>query len=242
NYSVALINGEPLGQNGFPTDPNAAKDVAGHIGAQAQASEKFGLSGGVSFYTGTGFSPGKLATKDSITWVDLNNNNIIDNGEIQGVAATAAVASQNFARWAVGVDAGAVLETGLGVGRFGIEAIAASNLDRTVMPSDPVLAGVDSRQLSLTANLTQQIGKYAIVGVRGAYYDPNSDLFENRAGQIVPATQTYWVVSPVAGLTLDHGRIVAQYDFVIDKLGRDQQGVPTDAANDQFTVRLQVDL
>ena len=37
-------------------------------------------------------------------------------------------------------------------------------------------------------------------------------------------------------------RLFFQYDFVHDYLGRDARGVPTDAKNDTWTGRLQVDL
>ena len=41
------------------------------------------------------------------------------------------------------------------------------------------------------------------------------------------------------GTALDDGQV---RDFVRDYLGRDALGVPTDAENDQWTVRLQVQL
>ena len=37
------------------------------------------------------------------------------------------------------------------------------------------------------------------------------------------------------------GRLVFQYDAVIDALGRDARGVPTNLKNDQFVVRMQVE-
>ena len=78
--------------------------------------------------------------------------------------------------------------------------------------------------------------------MRAAYYDPNSDLLEQRAGVFHLRDQSFWVVAPVLGLTLPHGRLAAQYDFVSDHLARDERGVPSNARNDQLTVRLQVDL
>lgn len=242
NYAVALVNGEPLTREGFPTDPNADKDVVGHFGAQAEPLEHWGLTGGVSFYTGKGFSAGRAATKDSLSWVDVNNNGAVDVGEVYGATASAAVPSQNFDRWALGLDFGIVYQSALGVSRFNAEAFVASNMDRGLLPSDPVTSGADARQTGLTLSLLQQITNYGVIGFRGAFYDPNSDLFEARAGVFHLTNQTFWALSPVLGLTLDHGRLLAQYDFVFDNLGRDDRGVPTDASNNQLTVRLQVDL
>ncbi len=118
----------------------------------------------------------------------------------------------------------------------------ASNLDRGLLVSDPVLAGRDARQLVLTVSLVQQLTDYGLVGLRAAFYDPDSDLVEQRTGVFHTKNQTFWVLSPAVGLTLPSGRLVAQYDFVKDYLGRDSRGVPSNAKNDQFTVRLQVDL
>jgi tRNA A37 threonylcarbamoyladenosine synthetase subunit TsaC/SUA5/YrdC len=50
-------------------------------------------------------------------------------------------------------------------------------------------------------------------------------------------------LSPLAGFVLkDRAKLLFQYDFVRDHLARDESGRPTDADNDQFTARLQVEL
>lgn len=242
NYAVAVINGEPLGQDGFPRDPNAHKDIVGHVGASALLRDNLRLDGGLSFYTGQGFAPGSTATKDSLTWVDDNANGVAESYEILGVTGSSALPSQNFSRWALGLDLGTSVVTPIGLSRVQGEVVIATNLDRTILPSNPVLTGSDARQTGLSLSLTQQITDYGVVGFRAAFYDPNSDLFEQRAGVTHLRNQTYWVLTPVVGVTLSHGRLIAQYDFVQDQLGRDDQGVPTDVRNDQFTLRLQVDL
>lgn len=242
NYAVAVVNGQPLNEQLFPRDPNAAKDIVGRVGVRAPVATPVTVDGGLSFYTGKGFSPGRDATKDSVTWVDDNNNGFAEPHEFQGVTGSAALPSQNFARWAFGLDLGVSLKTRLGLSRVTGEAVVASNMDRGLLVSDPVAAGADIRQLVLSISGIQQITDWGFLGFRAAYYDPNSDVLEQRAGTFHIRDQSYWVFSPTLGLTLPHGRLVGQYDFVTDHLGRDSRGVPTDAKNDQFTLRLQVDL
>ena len=91
-------------------------------------------------------------------------------------------------------------------------------------------------------SVVQQITQWGALGFRAAYYDPNSNLVEQRSGNFHLKDQSFLVLSPVAAFTLAHGRITAQYDFIKDNLGRDLQGVPANIRNDQLTLRLQVDL
>lgn len=242
NYALAVVNGQPLTHDKFPRDPNAAKDIVGHVGARGELLDDLQVEGGLSFYKGTGFSPGRDATKDQIVWIDDNNNGVAEPSEFFGVTGSSALPSRNFQRWALGLDLGFSLTSPWGVTRLSSEAVVAANMDRGLLVSDPVLAGLDARQLVLTLALVQQITDYGLVGVRAAFYDPDSDLIEQRAGVFHTKNQAFWVLSPAVGVTLPHGRLVAQYDFVQDYLGRDQRGVPTNAKNDQFTLRLQVDL
>lgn len=242
NYAVALVNGQPLNIDAFPRDPNAAKDVVGRVGVRALPADTFAVEGGLSFYQGKGFSPGRDVVKDSLTWVDDNNNGFAEAHEIQGVTGSAAVPSQSFRRWAIGLDAGVTKRTAIGVSRVAAEATVASNLDRGLLVSDPIANGADARQLVLSASALQQITDYGFVAFRVAYYDPNSDVFEQRAGVFHIKDESYLVLSPAIGLTLSHARLVAQYDFVSDHLARDDRGVPSNAKNDQLTLRLQVDL
>lgn len=242
NYAFAIVNGQPLNVDSFPRDPNEAKDAVGRVGMRAKPAETVSIEGGLSFYHGKGFSPGRDATKDSVTWVDDNNNGFAEAHEFQGVTGSAAVPSQSFQRWAMGLDLGASFRTPLGVSRVYGEAVVGSNMDRNLLVSDPVASGADVRQLLLSLSGVQQVTDYGLVGFRAAYYDPNSDVLEQRAGVFHIKDESYWVWSPVLGLTLPRGRLVAQYDIVVDHLGRDDRGVPTNAKNNQLTIRLQVDL
>lgn len=242
NYAVAIVNGEPLSQGAFPRDPNRAKDIVGRLGTRALPTESSTVEAGVSFYTGEGFIPGQAATKDTFRWIDENNNSAVDIGEVYGTPGKAGQPSENFARWALGLDLGGSLRTSYGVTRIQAEAFAASNLDRGLVPQDLRGGKTEIREIGYSASLVQQVTQYGVVGFRAAYYDPNSDLVENHAGVFTPKNQSFLVLSPVAGLTLPNGRLVAQYDIVKDYLARDGQGVPTNAKNNQLTLRLQVDL
>ena len=55
--------------------------------------------------------------------------------------------------------------------------------------------------------------------------------------------QTIETFSPVVGLQLpDLARLTFEYDVILDHLGRDTRGIPTDLANNAWTIRLQVQL
>jgi hypothetical protein len=112
-----------------------------------------------------------------------------------------------------------------------------------VYVNDPVLLGRDVRQFGQYVAFTQQLG-WLIIGVREDSYNPDSDLSDYQGAQLVqPFSQTIQVWSPLIGIQFEkHGRLVAQYDFVRDKLGRDITGEARDLKNDRFTLRMQVSL
>jgi hypothetical protein len=205
------------------------------------------IGGGVSFLTGTGFHPGRDATKNVAQWQDLNENGALDSGEITSVPGTAAGPSVNFGRWALGAD----LELGvrtkkLGWSTFTAEATLAQNLDRGLFPADPVVIGSDLRHLQARFGFTQDLGRWAAAGVRYDLYDSNTDLLDRRRGETVPRRSDIHTISPLVAAKLPpeltpgfRGRLVIQYDAVLDHLGRDERGVPVNLRNDQLTVRVQ---
>jgi hypothetical protein len=245
-YGVALTNGEPKGTkatNFQLQDPNKAKDVMLRVGADVPAGDTFRVTGGVSYLAGKGFSAGQDATKARITWTDTNQNAAIDPGELVGVAGAAAVPAQNFRRWAVGADLHVYARSRIGWTTVFAEAVAATNLDRGLYVADPIAASRDVREFGWHVGFTQELTRYAIVGFRYDTYDPDSDLIDSRGGQFLPTNQVITTYSPMIGLTLpDRARLVFQYDFIRDHLARDHTGVPTDFANDTWTLRLQVNL
>ncbi|HEY6725252.1 MAG TPA: hypothetical protein VI197_14555 [Polyangiaceae bacterium] len=238
--AVAVMNGEPLDGRTFPTDPNSAKDVIGHVAVAAPIGAGIVIEGGASLATGKGFHPGSPASKDDLVWVDENNDGVAQSTELRGVQGRAATASENFDRDAVGVDLRLTVPTPIGETQIFAEGFVANNYDRGLLVADPVLSGLDVRQVGASASLSQQVTQWGYVGFRAAYYDPNSDLFEQRKGRILPVSQEIWTFSPVVGASIEAARVSVQYDFVQDSLARDEQGVPTDADNDQLTARLEV--
>jgi hypothetical protein len=244
-YGFSLTNGEPVDALGFPRDPNSAKDLTGRVGVDVPIGRTFRITGGSSFATGEGFHAGPGATKPSLVFNDDNQNgivNLINANEVGATQGNAAVPSQNFGRWAFGLDLGFSFRTSLGETHVYGELIAASNYDRGLRPSDPV-GGVDVRQLGGYAAVTQEITPYAFAGFRASTYDPNADVLEHRQNRQLPKTQTIRTLSPVVGVRLPkRARLFFQYDFTRDYLARDATGVPTDAKNDAWTARLQVDL
>jgi hypothetical protein len=249
-YAVALMNGEPLDNNGFPRDPNTAKDLIARVGADVTATRALRVTGGASVAKGKGFHAGEDAKKSALVWQDINGdgrilgtNGALQSGELSVLPGSAASPSENYERWALGLDAGVALKTPLGETRVYGEAFVASNYDRGLYGSDPVATGVDVRQLGAYGAALQEVLRYGLVGFRAGVFDPNSDVLEQRRGRIVPLSQSVVTLSPLLGLVLKgQAKLLFQYDFVRDKLARDERGVPADAKNDQFTARLQVEL
>ncbi|MFO0722795.1 MAG: hypothetical protein U1E65_03350 [Myxococcota bacterium] len=246
DWSIALLNGQPLEtKSGFSgLSPTAAKDLVLRFAAHGAPTESLHLSGGISVLTGRGFSPGRDAGKASVGWRDLDENGEIDGtSELQGTAGAGAVASTTFARWAVGAHLSARLLTSLGATELRAEAVLATNLDRGLYLADPVLIGIDVRELGFYAAVLQDLGPYLKIGVRFDSYDPNSDAFESRAGKIYPYPLTVRTIAALVSLSLfEHLRILAEYDFVRDAYGRTSAGVPTDRPNDGLLVRAEVSL
>ncbi len=244
-YAVALTNGEPVDNlpGRFPRDPNKAKDFSGRIGVETQPLPKLSISGGTSFYQGTGFHAGADATKASFTWIDINEDRQIEANELQAVPATAAQPSANFNRWAYAVDLELELHTSFGATRLYGEGFLASNLDRGYLIADPVESGIDVREAGGYVALVQDVTKWGQVGFRYSYYNPNADFFQSVRGRQVPTSLAVKTLSPMVAFRLpDRARLSFEYDFVRDFSALNAQGVPTDAKNDQVTLRLQVEL
>ena len=240
--TLALVNGDS-GDTRFAIDPSAAKDFVGRFGFDAEPSSRFRLSFGTSFLTGRGFHPGSDATKSSLTWRDVNENGVVDTGEVTGIAGVAATPSQTFRHWALGADLEVRATTGIGSTVLQAEVYVASNLDRGFLIADPVVSQLDVREVGYAASLLQEIGRYGFVGFRTDLYDPNADFMIKRRGAFLPSTARVRTYSPLVGLGIPgQGRLLFQYDIVDDRLGTDARGVPADIANNQWTLRLQVSL
>jgi hypothetical protein len=245
---VAVTNGEPLDEkSGYQLqDPNKNKDVTARLGAETKVTHDFVVSGGVSYNHGKGLAPGADATKASLGFNDTNGNGIPDTGETTGAAAQAATPSKNFERWGVGADLELLLRTQLGWSMLYGELVSAQNLDRGLFianPTDASTGGIDLREMGYFVAFTQEITKYGVVGFRYDVYDPNADATDQRLGKVLPYDQKIKTYSPLVGLVLPgRARLLFQYDAIRDLLARDARGVPVDFKNDQWTLRLQVNL
>lgn len=242
-WSFGLMNGHPLDTAYALRAPTSPGDVSFRLGVDTHPTPKLELRGGVSGLRGKGFHPGTDASKNAISWTDVNEDGTIQPSELQALPATAAAPSVLFDRWLVGADVQALLHTKLGLSQLSAELFVASNMDRGFAIADPVLLGQNTRELGAYVSFIQELGKYALVGVRYDYYDPNLDALDTRAGKLVPYKQSVHTVSPMVGAVLPgHARLVFEYSLVRDHLGRDGSGLPTDLKNDAFNLRLQVDL
>lgn len=242
-YALGIMNGAPIGERTFPgRDPNESKDLVFRIGGATAVTSGFIVEGGVSGVTGRGFHAGQPATKDLIQWQDSNADGIVDNTtEIQVIPGSPATPSESFKRFAVGADLRATITLpALGDLHLRAEVVRASNLDRGLFVSDPVVATRDLRQLGYYVGASQEITQWALVGVRYDRYDPDADAREQEPFALVPRdlAMSTWSFS-AAGRTRV-ARLVAQYDHRQNALGRDASGRPTTLADDSFTLRAEV--
>lgn len=243
-YALAVMNGEPLGEsNGFAAqDPNNHKDFIAHVGAVATPMKDAEVSGGISVLNGKGFVKGTDATKNTLTWND-DGSQTLQPTEIMGVPGSSASLSFNFDRWAVGADLQVQLKTSLGYSKVYGELQVGSNMDRALFIANPTISGQPSRELGYYLGIVQEITPYGIVGFRTDFYNPNADFLGFQSGSQIPASQTVRTYSPLVALVVPkHARLVFQYDFVKDHMGRTEAGLITDLKNDQWTLRLQGEL
>jgi hypothetical protein len=243
-WTAAVVNGEPLNEtSGFQLqDPNAAKDVLFRFGADTKPREFIHIAGGISAMKGKGFHAGSAATKATIQWHDTNEDGIIQQSELTAIPGNPATPSANFDRWIVGADAQAEVRSRFGRSKVYGEVYVASNYDRGLLPSDPTISGIDSRQFGWYVAALQDIGEYGVVGLRFDYYDPNSDIFDKRGGKLLPYSQIVKTWSPIVGAVVPHGRLYVQYDIIGNDFGRSSLGVPNKLNENTVTVRLQVEM
>jgi hypothetical protein len=241
-YQVAVMNGHPSGDKQFALrDPTHSKDVLGRVGIDVHVG-RLHLTGGFSALWGTGFSVGRPATKDGIVWHDTNNDGQVDPTEITGVPGQPAVASQTFTRYAVGADLRVTVDVPK-IGELALygECTWATNLDRGLMPADPVNAGRDLRELGWYVALTQQLTKWAAIGIRYDRYDPDADASEQVAAMLVPRDRTFSTLSVVAAaMYAPYARLSLEYDHNQNALGRTASGAPTTLGSNVVTFRGQV--
>jgi hypothetical protein len=241
-WSVALMNGSPIGAKQFPAlAPNRTKDLVGRIGAHADVVDGVRLEAGVSAVTGLGFHEGTPTTKDVLVWRDANGDGIVQATEIDVIPGSAATPSQAFRHFALGADARVAIRVRpLGDLSLRGEIVRGQNLDRGLEPADPVGAAHDLRELGWYAGATQELGKYAMIGVRYDRYNPDADASRQSAATLVTSDRTYSTVALMAMARYESARLVFEYDKNGNALGRDATGAPTTLASDALILRGQV--
>jgi len=245
-YSVGIFDGTPV-PDSQPTaigfDPTRQKDLLARFGAETQPAENVGLSGGVSFLRGTGFHAGTSATKATLQWQDTNQNGVVDPGEIIGVPGQAATPSQTFSHWAIGVDLELRVRTPVGRALLYGEAYVGQNIDRGLFVADPIATGTNLREVGWYVAYVQEVTRYGVVGLRVDAYNPNGDATTQLGGALLPLDQTITTWSPLVGFVLpDRARLVFEYDHILNHQGLDTRGVPASLPEDQWALRLQVEM
>jgi hypothetical protein len=245
-YSLGAFDGTPV-PDSEPTaigfDPTAQKDLMARFGAETQPTRDVGVAGGVSFVGGKGFHAGTPATKATLQWQDTNQNGVVDPGEVIGVPGQAATPSRTFNHWALGVDLEVRLSTPVGRALAYGEAYVGQNFDRGLYVADPIATGTNLREIGWYVAYVQEVTRYGFVGLRVDAYNPNGDATTQLGGVLLPVNQTITTWSPLVGLVLpDRARLLFEYDHVLNHEGLNSLGVPTGLPEDQWAVRLQVEM
>jgi hypothetical protein len=242
NYALGLMNGDPIGERAFPgRDPNKSKDVVLRAGIDVPLLRGVRLAAGASGISGTGFHAGTPTTKDVLVWRDANEDGIVQPTEIQVIPGGAATPSQLFHRFALGADARLAIDVPV-VGELALrsEIVWASNLDRAVVPADPIAAGRDQRELGFYVGVTQELTPWGMIGVRYDRYDPDADASEQRGAALVPRDRAFSTYAFMGMLRHGPGRLIVEYDRRGNALGRTTSGDPTTLASDTLTMRAEV--
>jgi hypothetical protein len=243
-YSVAAMNGDPIGEKAFPgRDPNESKDLVGRIGIDTSFLKRLGIAAGFSGDYGNGFHKGIAASKDTLVWRDVNEDGVVQLSELSVINGQAGLPSSSFQRWAVGGDLEiSVLLPKLGTLVLYSEITYGSNMDRATLVADPVAAGRPLRELGWYVAFTQELTPYAMVGLRYDLYDPDRDANDLRGGIQVPKSLTYSTLSVAAAARYPgYARLTLEYDHNTNALGRTMAGLPTTLADDTLILRGQVE-
>jgi hypothetical protein len=239
DYALGIMNGDPIGERAFPgRDPNKSKDLVFRAGAHAEPTKGVRVIGGFSGVTGSGFHQGTPSTKDVLVWRDTNEDGIVSPEEITVIPGTAAAASENFHRFALGADLRVIFDVPV-LGELVLrgEVVRGSNIDRGIMPADPVSTGRNLREFGWYAGFSQEITRFGMVGVRYDHYNPDADAQNQLGVNVVPANSAFSTWAFMGALRYRGGRFIAEYDRNANALGRDVNGAPVNLADDVFTLR-----
>jgi hypothetical protein len=241
-YQLAAMNGHPIGDAQLALlDPTRSKDLLGRLGIDTRVRRRLAVQAGLSALWGTGFSTGRPATKDSFAWHDTNGDGQVDPTELLGIPGQPPEPSRTFARYALGGDVRASAELPrLGALTLAAELIWATNLARALLPADPVAVGHPLRELGWYVGVTQQLTRWAAIGLRYDRYDPDADAREQAGAQLVPRDRTFSTWALVAAAFYPPWvRLSLEWDHNRNPLGRDASGAPATLGADMLTLRAQ---
>ena len=239
DYALGIMNGAPIGERAFPgRDPKRSKDLIFRVGAASDLTDAVRLEGGLSGLTGRGFHKGKAATTDQLVWRDVDEDGVVQPIELQSIKGAPAEPSATFKRFGIGADVRVFVKLPV-IGELALRAelVRASNLDRGLMVADPIASSHDLRELGWYVGGTQEITRWAQVGVRYDHYNPDSDATEREPFALVPRDPSLSTWSFMVAGRVPFGRLIAQYDLRQNARGRDVAGKPTTLADDSFTLR-----
>jgi hypothetical protein len=249
NLTVALQNGEPIGERSFPgRDTNAAKDWFVRLAGKADPIPRLSLEGGLSMTRGSGFHAGTPPTKDNLVWRDFNEDGAAQQAEIQVIRGASPTASENFERWAIGADVRARLALPWGSLTLFGEGATGVNIDRGIRPADPIISGAPQRGITIHGGFLQNVGKYLTFGARADHYDARLDSSDLQGGKLVRVQRPFTYYSLAAAVRLfereshrGRARLMVEYGHRIDNLALDAAGRPTDLSDNRFTARMQAE-
>lgn len=242
-YALALVNGVPIDSPRYAAQaPVAPRDLVGRVGVDTRG-EGWRLAAGFSAAGGSGFHPGSPQGQDALGVRDANESGTLQADSLVLLQGRSQVASSSFARFAAGLDASLYVRPvrPLWLHAYA-EGVFGQNMDRALFVSDPVVTGFDVRALGLVGALTASLYDIGLLGVRVDWYNPNVDGRIVRGGRTLVSSQDVLTASFLAGVQVPGtaARLVAQFDLVRDHLALGANGLPTDLANNRFTIRLQV--
>jgi hypothetical protein len=116
----------------------------------------------------------------------------------------------------------------------------AKNLDRGLVPADPIASSRPIRELGWSASITQALPFGFLLGVRHDRYDPDADAFEFRGATRVPFDQSVITTSVVASWLWERtARVMVQLDRQTNAFGRAADGTPATLGGTRLTLRLE---
>ncbi len=243
-YQIAIMNGNPIGAAAFPLiDPSSFKDVVGRLGIDTSIVPGLRIFGGFSADKGMGFHAGTSATKPTIVWHDLNDDGQVQVNEITVIPGQAALPSMDFSRFAVAGDLGITVKIPvLGDLKVYAELESGTNMDRSLFPADPVLLARDLLEFGYYVAFTQQLTKWATIGLRYDYYQPDQNAFSEKVQNVAPRDASVSTLAAAAALQYGAGRLILEYDHNTNHYGLTTAGVPTNLPSDQLGLRVELKL